>query len=393
MESEHVSMLKLYIEKTLGRRVFSSTDCRILFNDISHQLDSSISFNTLRRFFNLMETKHEQSVYTLNILAAYCGFSSYDDFVTIVKQKPAENNGPTNQDLLLYLGMLFKETDVLDPNDYTFYRLVRQTINFLEYHPELIDQFQREIVKTNNGQVFYFEQFINIDRLNSFYGEGLRYYLHEKKTTEAQIFGNYLLCLRYWLTMDKKSLAKHYGALLLYEPGKKTPPATNAHYYAAHLLSAHVSGTDMDTTLIKARQYYSTISLSKENFVSVFRFYVILSHALLLTGQYEEALFYIDEFQKNRSKYVLPLMESTLPESIHLFKAIALVMLGDKVTGKEWLDSLNTCNFFFLSKQYFTILYLSVKQLLKKSSYEQKQLQYLVRTTGFVKLMQQQQKV
>jgi tetratricopeptide (TPR) repeat protein len=338
-----------------------------------------------------METKHEQSVYTLNILAAYCGFSSFDDFVNVVKEKTVEKNGQANNDLLFYLVMLFKETDEIDPNDHTFYRLVRQTISFLEYHPELIDNFQREIVKTNNGQIFYFEQFINIDRLNSFYGDGLRYYLHEKKTIEAQIFGNYLLCLRYWLTMDAKSLARHYTILLQHEPPKKTPPTTIAYYYAAQLLYSHVMDTDMENTLIKARQYYSGISLSKENFIVVFRFHVILSQALLLTGQYEEALFYIDEFLKHRSKYVLPLMESTLPESIHLFKAMTLILLGDKATGKEWLDSLNTCNFFFLSKQYFTILYLSVKQLLKKSSYEQKQLEYLVRTTGFVKLFQQRE--
>ena len=388
MDSEHVSMLKLYIEKTLGRRVFSSTDCRILFNDITQQLDSSISFNTLRRFFNLMETKHEQSVYTLNILAAYCGFSSFDDFVSVVKQKPADNNGQANQDLLFYLVMLFKETDVIDPNDYTFYRLVRQTITFLEYHPELIDQFQREIVKTNNGQIFYFEQFVNLDRLSTFYGDGLHYYLHEKKTTEAQIFGNYLLCLRYWLAMDNKHLEKHYNAIMQYDLNKKVPPATMGHYYAAQLMQSNVSFTDLENILIKARQYYSGISLSKENAASVFRFYVILSQALLLTGHYEEALFYIDEFLKNRKKYVLPLMENALYESIHLFKAIALVHLGDKTTGKEWLDSLNTSNFFFLSKQYFTILYLSVKQLLKKNSYEEKQLQYLIRTTGFVKLLQ-----
>jgi hypothetical protein len=388
MESEYVSLLKLYIEKTLGRKVLSSTDCRILFNDITQQLESTISFNTLRRFFNLMETKHEQSAYTLNILATYCGFSSFDDFVTIVKQKPAEINGQANKTLLLYLVMLFRETDVADANDYTFYRLVRQTITFLEYHPELIDPFQREIAKTNNGQIFYFEQFVNFDRLNSFYGDGLHYYLHEKKTTEAQLFGNHLLCLRYWLAMDHKRLEKHYNTIIQYDLNKKTPPAATAYYYAAQLMQSNVSCTDPENILIRARQFYSNISLTKENFLSVSRFCATLSHALLLTSQYEEALFYIDEFQKNRKEYALPLMESTISESIHLFKAIALVHLGDKATGKEWLDSLNTCNFFFLSKQYFTILYLSVKQLLKKSSYEQKQLQYLVRTTGFTKLAQ-----
>jgi hypothetical protein len=382
-------MLRLHIEKMLGRRVFSSTDCRILYNDISQQLDSSISFNTLRRFFNLMEAKHEQSVYTLNILAAYCGFSSFHDFVSVVKQKPTEINGHANHDLLFYLAMLFKETEGIDPSDHTFCRLVRQTITFMEYHPELIDQFQREIVKTKNGQIFYFQQFINLDRLNSFYGDGLLYYLHERKTTEAQIFGNYLLCLRYWLTMDNKCLAKHYNILLQYDPGNKPSPSTIAHYYAAQLMQLYVLGDDLESILIRVRQFYLNITLSRENFVSVFQFYAIISNALLLSGQYEEALFYIEEFMKNKTKYILPLMDSSLSESVHLFKAIALIHLGNKATGKEWIDSLNTSKFFFLSKQYYTILYLSVKQLFKKSSYEQKQLEYLVRTTGFSRLLQQ----
>ena len=271
MESEYVSLLKMYIEKMLGRRILSSTDCRLLFNDITQQLDSTLSFNTLRRFFKLMETKHNQSIYTLNILAAYCGFSSFDDFITIAKRKPAENKGQQNTDLLLYLVMLFKETEVSDENDFTFFRFVRQTINFLEYHPDLIDQFQREIAKTNNGQLYYFEQFVNVDRLNAFYGDGLLYYLHEKKTTEAQIFGNYLLCLRYWLAMDNKNLEKHYHAVIQYDLNKKSSPASAARYYGAQLLQAGMAGTDPDPILINARQFYATISLTIDNFLSVFR--------------------------------------------------------------------------------------------------------------------------
>jgi hypothetical protein len=262
MDHEYVGLLKLYIEKTLGRRVLSSTDCRFLFNDITQQIDATLSFNTLRRFFNLMETKHEQSAYTLNILAAYCGFSSFDDFKTTVKQKP-ENASQQNTDLLYYLVMLFKETEVSDPNDPTFSRLVRQTITFLEFHPVLIDQFQRDIAKTSNGQIFYFEQFVNFDRLNGYYGDGLRYYLHEKKNVEAQIFGHYLLCLRYWLTMDNKNLDKHYHEMMQCDLGKKIPAATVAHYYAAQLIHANIFHTDPDAILIQARQYYTTISCRK----------------------------------------------------------------------------------------------------------------------------------
>jgi tetratricopeptide (TPR) repeat protein len=389
MEREYIGLLKSYIEKTLGRRVLSSTDCRYLYNDITQQLDSTISFNTLRRFFNLMETKHEQSTYTLDILSAYCGFSSFDEFTTVAKQKPAETNSDSIQhaDLQFYLVMLFKETEVTDANDFTFSRFVRQTINFLEYYPALIDKFQREIAKTKNGQIFYFEQFINIDRLNSFYGDGLRYYLHENKSIEAQLFGNYLLCFRYWLTMDYKDLEKHYHTITQLDINKKIQPATAACFYAAQLLYANAVGNDAEAIMIKTRQYYATITLSKENCPSALKYYFTISQALLLTGQYEEAQFYIDEFLKNKKKFSFVAEDSTLIESIHLFKAITLVYAGERTAAKKALDNINTCNFFFLSKQYMTILYLSTKQQLKKSSYEQKQLQYLVKSTGFVKLM------
>jgi hypothetical protein len=47
--------------------------------------------------------------------------------------------------------------------------------------PGAFDRFQRAIAKTRNGQEFYFEQFVNLDELNSFYGDGLRYYFMKNK--------------------------------------------------------------------------------------------------------------------------------------------------------------------------------------------------------------------
>lgn len=387
MESEYIHQLKLYIERMLGRRVLSSSDCRLLFHHITQQLNLTLSFNTLRRFFNLMDTKHAQSVYTLNILASYCGFASYDDFVTTVKRQPLKSKEQQNADFLFYLVTLFKDTEVSEETDITFFYFVRHTITFLEFHPGLIDQFQREIAKTNNGQRYYFEQCIHIDRLNAYYGDGLRYYLYEKKNREAQIFGNYLLCLRYWLTMDKKNMERHCQAVLRLDLNKNDAPASAARYYVTQLIQAATTGTDPVPVLIMARQFYSTVALALDNYISVFRFFACLAHILVLTGQYEEALFYIDEFLKYKKKYLLPPAESSLAEAIQLFKSIALIRSGEKAAGRECLESLNACDFFFLSKQYLTILYLSVKQSLKKSRSEQKQIQSLVKSTGFVKLL------
>jgi hypothetical protein len=387
MEVQHINQLKQHVERTLGRKIVSSTDCRYLHNDISQQSQSTLSFNTLRRFFNLMETKHEYSGYTLNVLATYCGFSSFEDFTSSSKRQLVKTESQPNADLINYLVMLFKDTEVTSPNDYTYLRLVRQTIIFLQHHPALIDQFQREIARTENGQNLYFEHFINIDNLNSYYGEGIKYYLHAKKTVESQIFGNYLLSFRSWLTNDQSALGKYHMVILAIEVDKKTPPAYAAYSFAAQIYHAESTGSDRSALLLKIREYYTSLKQVKDSYNFLAVFHVIVSQALLLCGEYEDALFYINDIWKNKKKYVIPTDDKGFLECIHLFEAMAMARMGEKVIARQLLDNINTNNFYFLSRQYMTILYLLVKQFLRKTLYEQKQLTYLANMTGFQRLL------
>lgn len=180
MEVKDTNTLKQEIERKFGRRVLSSADCLQLCTEISAWTKTKVSFNTLRRFFNLMKADHHPSLYTLNTLSSYCGFSSFDDFMKTRTHVSSTENAEASF-LLNYLVMLFKNVEITDINDATYFNLVQLTINFLEQHSYLVDRFQKEIAQTRNGQRFYYEQFIHVDKLNSFYGEGLQYYLYEKK--------------------------------------------------------------------------------------------------------------------------------------------------------------------------------------------------------------------
>ena len=57
--------------------------------------------------------------------------------------------------------------------------------------------------------------------------------------------------------------------------------------------------------------------------------------------------------------------------AIHLFEAMAMARLGEKVIARQLLENINSNNFYFLSRQYMTLLYLIVKQFLRKTAYEQ----------------------
>src|SRR5215203_992398 len=109
-------------------------------------------------------------MYTLNTLSIYCGFSSFDNFTTS-RHPGSVSDTDFDSCLLRYMILLFRDTEVQDRNDATYANLVQQTILFLNNYPSLVDPFQRQIAKTKNGQHFFFEKFINIDRLNSIYGQ------------------------------------------------------------------------------------------------------------------------------------------------------------------------------------------------------------------------------
>jgi hypothetical protein len=387
MDLGQMNLLKQEIEKTFGRKILSSADCHHLCMDISHRTKHRISFNTLRRCFNLMKATHNPSFYTLDVLSNYCGFSSYEEFLNFRTQSFPEEVNQKDSSLLNYMVLVFKNTEVSNNNDITYFSVVQQTINYLDQHRSIVDQFQREISRTRNGQNFYFEQFVNIDKLTSFYGDGLRYYLNEKKTKEAQLFGHSLLCFRYWMTGNDEEVPKHLKIVMSHNIDDTMQPPVCARYFATQLLYADVMGINEESVMIKARQFYYFIAPTKYTYCHYYCFEIVMAEALILAGQFEEALFYVDEIFKKIKNCIPSYIDIALLETIYLFKSLVFAHTGKKAKAKEILENINPNKFYFLSRRYLNILYLSLIKLVKNRNMETEQIRYLVSETGFHRLL------
>jgi hypothetical protein len=69
------------VQKHFGRPIVNRRDCEELSVLIFEQTGQLISYNTLRRFFDLAgKTKTTISQTSLNILANYCGYEHYFQF-------------------------------------------------------------------------------------------------------------------------------------------------------------------------------------------------------------------------------------------------------------------------------------------------------------------------
>lgn len=380
-----VTMLKEEVERVYGRKILSASDCESLGREIFERTQLKVSVNTLRRFFNLMATKYQPSLFTLDVVSKYCGFTSYSDFTTREKRPvlalPEHDSG-----LLDLLILMFKDTDHKSINDPHFFALIDGTISRLGQWPNIIDRFHCRIAKTVNGQRIYFEQFVNIDKLNSYFGEGLRYYLHEKRKPEAQLFGHSLLCFNSWLTGNHTLLHHHYKEIIRYNIDETTDMFVCARYFASEMFYNDMNGKSLAPIIDKARDFHTSINMFRNDANSFPAFDYIMAETLVLLQQYDEALYYIQRALKKRNSHMPTYLNSKMYESINLFQATALWHSGRTEKARDIFDTLNITNFHFLSKQYNTILYILLKRKLDKGKNYDKQLCYLVQQTGFRQL-------
>ncbi len=361
MRKKISSVLQGQLEENFGRKIMTSKDCQELSESIFLEVGEKIHPNTLRRFFGLVKAAHLPSKFTLEVFARYCGYQNLQE----LPEDVAESNdvNVSAADLLHLLTDLFATN--ASSSDDSFLQQTSLIVRFLSSHPSLANKFHKEIAKTVNGQKYYFEQFIQFDRLNSSFGDGLNYYLKEKKTKEAQIFGHSLLAFRYWLTMDNEMFKRHYKDLTRYEPDHTIHPFVSGRYFATCLFHYHIKERKATEILEKAQEFYKNVRPPADKYADFPCFELTFSEGLALTGYHAEALTYLDEVGPLESDDEI--ICNDLVQQINLIRAYCLSHVGAKKEAQQLLETTPPSNYYFISRKYKTLLYLLTTRNISKN--------------------------
>lgn len=295
MKKSLLPALRRELEHSFGRKIVSSRDCLQMVEDIYQKTGYSINANTLRRFFGLVKTSYSASPSTLTILCKYCGFNSIDEIENINTNSHPQDS-INKEEVLHYLTGLFKQLPLEPTHSGSIMAIVQQTIHFLERNPSLIDRFQREIARTPAGQYHYFELAVNMDRLNGYYGDGLRHYLRAKNNDEARAFHHALQVMRYWLTDNLPLLEANMSAIQEL-PTHGHAAHVTGRLMAARIFYAHVRNEPTDRILLDAARYHVSV-ISKKDTSSYPHFELAICEALVLTNHIEEAQEFIRKGKK-----------------------------------------------------------------------------------------------
>jgi hypothetical protein len=377
-------IIKSEIEQVFGRRIVSSRDCNQLCEEIFQKTQFQLNPHTLRRFFGLVKANYPASVSTLSILSNYCGYSSLEEVTAPESPGSADPELIRQQSVLNYLASLFTDVPVNDAHNQTFLSLVRHTIGFLSTNPGLIDKFHSIIAKSFNGQKYYFEHYPNIDKLNSFYGDGLRYYLNEKRNSEASVLTHSLYVFRHWLNRDDLLVKKHFAHI---GEGESDQIAwvTSGRSLAARLYYGEVAGIHPGSTILEIYNTWTSLNFSRAKNPGFLSFELVVGEALILTGNHEEGLFYINQVAGRNEEPETD--NEALRQQAYVFQAIALLKLEKLAEAEKKYDSIKPYAFHFLSKKYLNSLFLAVGiRIKKKIARQEEQLDALINELGYQRL-------
>jgi hypothetical protein len=382
MKQNFLSSLKKELENSFGRKIVSSRDCIEMVEDIYQKTGDTVNSNTLRRFFGLVKADYPPSSSTLTILSKYCGFNSMQEVEQLTITDEPEIN-VNKEEVLRYMVSLFKHTQALSNQENAFYPLVEQTIVFLERNPSLIDKFQREIAKTATGQYYYYEKLPNIDRLNGYYGDGLRHYLIAKKTDEGKIFAHSMQIMRYWLIKNKEQLMTHMSEIADITPTSYCPDHILGRLIAAKLYHASVKGEPIERILAESKRYHAGIIADREDSSFSFPdFELIICEALLLTGNYDEGAEYIWH-----GKTYLSTSGQDKNTLFNLWEEFANTRRNTKSKSRE-SNSDQQSFYHAAAKKYMAIIkLLSANSTKRRSANREEQLNELIKETGYKRLL------
>jgi len=377
------------IEHVFGRRVVSSRDCIELCEEIFQKTKHQLNPNTLRRFFSLVKAEYPPSQSTLTILSKYCGFQSIDDIYRIKNTETFETGNLSPDTVLHFFVSLFSDTVVKDGDDQTFLTIVMHSIKFLNANKFLTDRFQSLIARTELGKKYYFESLVNIDKLNSFYGNGLRYYNKEASSNEASVLTTSLYVLKYWLSNEPDKVAKSMNERVLNNIDYNLPPHILARQLAAILFYNDFEGKDNEAHRLKIHDIYVELTNRDDCNLFIYGFSYIISEALFLTGYAGDALLYIEECKKLEKKILRKRTPLNYEHQYWLIEAYALYNFGEQKKAIILFDKIKSSEFPFLSRRFSGILYLSLMKKIKpkdrSEKYEEQRLS-LIKETGFKKL-------
>ena len=375
--------LSKHVYKTFGKPLTHSFECESLCESIKSNTKRDIGCNTVRRFLGFLQTEFSPSIKTLDILSEYAGFEDWYSFTQQVSYAEYE---PLSLDTEAQLYLKFYKINMQAEGDMNYHNACRNIALRILFNEALLVKLAPLLAKLSVSQVYFFERFPFIDGLGGAYKKSIQLYL-QKKTDEAQIFGNNLLFLSAFLCENHKQINTYHTRLNELPINESMHPFLIARSIGSNILYANYKQTDVSFWIAEAHKWNKYFLQKKYMNFWKYPYYThMICDYLNLAGYFQDSYQIIKTSDRNNEKFEI---EEGYVEGLEVVSQIAKHPFFSSDQYLNWISANDLfSNIHPLFKKYYELQALKIKSsLLSKGKKREKvelRISELVQQTGFV---------
>ncbi len=332
-----------------------SVDCDKLAELVSKKTNTYINGISFKRLFGFTQYPFNPSIQTLDILCKYLGFENWYKY----EQYQISRATLSKHELDIYSSIFdFDFVNDVEPYEGAFQSVARKiALRFREDPITLIRHLPQLILK-EQFQIFFAEHFPDYDNLCAYYYHVYESYLEQKKTPEAQLFGNCMLFLNAFWLMDKENCEKHLKKINSITWDICIHPYIIGRYYACNFLfdSFFNNGQEFEKNYLEYITLRDSLPKKGKHFYDFPASEYIVSEALLHCKQFEKCIEVIDKATQDYNLR-MEFVRKGYYRQMQLFRLIAARELNKDLDINDQLNKINPDNFYFISKMYYKVLF------------------------------------
>lgn len=340
------------IQDRFGRTVQFSYECEELSNHIFECIHVRVSAQTLRRIFGFIKDGIKTSNRTLEYLSNYCGYENYKSLANNSEIKL--NKKDDNQ--IISTIKKFYDIELSEVIDINYQRACGNIAKMIVSDSNLFNKLSGFLSSNAVSQIYFFERFPYVAKLNDEYLIHLKRYMQSKKTEEAQLFGNCLFFLSYYLRQKFDELPKYLKKINAIKITDDFHYFPRARKMMSNILYAHLINDTKLLNELVLQSFEEERKINKSQKQNVFPFYhYIMVDCFILIRDYESAMKVFKIAELDYKSYNDGTIEHGYYEHFDLMKAITYYNLGEIEYAKRILNRIDSSIVKFTFQEYHNI--------------------------------------
>lgn len=385
MPSEKVLISK--IQDRFGRVIQFSYECEELSNHIFDCIHIRVSAQTLRRLFGFIKDGVKTSNRTLEYLSYYSGYENYKSLLNNSKTLPSSDK---DDEIIISTIKKFYDIELAQVNDINYQRACGNIAKLIVSDSLLFNKLSGFLSTNTVSQIYFFERYPYVAKLSEEYLIHLKRYMQSKKTDEAQLFGNCLFFLSYYLREKHDELPKYLKKINSIKLTDDIHYFPRARKMMSNILYAHLINDKKLLNDLTLQSFEEERKINKSQKQNVFPFYhYIMVDCFILIRDYESAMKVFKIAELDYKSYNDGTIEHGYYEHFDLMKAITYYNLGEIESAKRILKRIDSSIVKFTFQEYHNInrkvleYNMCSKNTKRKKEILKKEIKSIIDSTGY----------